>query len=488
MSSYSNNNGNNNSNPNSTSYQFQQLKEELIFDPHQMLMSMPQQRFYNPALMQQQQQPPSQSSQQSQQSQQQQQQQPFLMNIPQTYTQSQPQQLVYAMPPLQTQQTQSVAPHHAYNQQQQQQMLQTQQLQQSQNNASQFYDTTIPNYLIMGQGTVLPNQTTSQPSIPYYNYVPPQQQQMQTIPPPAAQKSQQQQQLHQQQQQQFPPPQRTVRSKLQSSASGKTRSRSSINKGPAKKQSPAMSAAPPMNVIYPNFPERLQQVLPPPPLSRAPVRPDMTVNLTSKRAKRKSKFTPEQDDLIVGLKKKGKSWVEIAEITGVGSYLAARNRYQVIVGQQGNNNSSAWDNKDKMFLHQLLDAGELEKWRFICSELNKLTNKNFTDYECREMIRELFFKNPASFGVTEETIVESQRERKLTGKIIEQREQSRKKRAHVYVEAKYIDPQYRNYQTQLMPNNPTSATNPMTIIPNQQQQQQQQHHQHHQQHQDALRQ
>ena len=131
--------------------------------------------------------------------------------------------------------------------------------------------------------------------------------------------------------------------------------------------------------------------------------------------------------MIVNLKKKGKSWVEIAEITGVGSYLAARNRFQVIVGQQGNNNSSAWDNTDKLFLNQLLDAGEIEKWRFICCELNKLTNKNFTDYECREMIRQLFWLNPASFGVNEETIIESQKEKKLTEKTIEQREQQRKR-------------------------------------------------------------
>lgn len=530
MSSYSNtinSNANNNpsNNPSSNNYQFQQLKEDLIFDPHQMLMSIPQQRFYNPTLLQPQnqagqgsipqQQQPSQNSQpqpQPQPQQQQQQQQPYLMNVPQTYTQSQPQQLMYSMPPLQAQQQGGGAgntngsmppppPHHSYQQQSPQQQQQLLQMQQSQtNNNSQFYDSTIPNYLIMGQGSVMPNQTTNQPNISYYNYAPPipppnvqQQQPLQSIPPQKTQTIPQQQSLP-------PPPQRTVRSKLQTSLnSGKGRSRSSVasNKG-TKKQSSSPSSipngGPPLNsVIYPNFPERMQQILPPPPLSRAPVRPDMSINLTSKRAKRKSKFTPEQDDLIVGLKKKGKSWVEIAEITGVGSYLAARNRYQVIVGQQGNNNSSAWDNKDKLFLHQLLDAAELEKWRFICLELNKSTNKNFTDYECREMIRELFFKNPVSFGVNEETIAEAQREKKLTEKIIDQREQSRKKRSNnqqqhqhqhqhqhqaslpFQVDAKYIDPQYRNYQTSQFMSNNTSATNSntsggITITPPQQQQ------------------
>ncbi|EGW31756.1 uncharacterized protein SPAPADRAFT_62350 [Spathaspora passalidarum NRRL Y-27907] len=193
------------------------------------------------------------------------------------------------------------------------------------------------------------------------------------------------------------------------------------------------------SVIYPDFPERLQPLLPIPPLSRAPTRPDLNMNLSQKRAKRKSKFTKQQDEMIVSLKKKGKSWVEIAEITNVGSYLAARNRYQVIVGQQGNNNSSSWDLRDKVHLQEILDAGELEKWRFISNELNKSSNKNFTDLECREMIRELFWSNPASFGVNEETINECLKEKKLTDKSIEQRDQQLKKRADI-VEGKFVDP------------------------------------------------
>ena len=123
-------------------------------------------------------------------------------------------------------------------------------------------------------------------------------------------------------------------------------------------------------------------------------------------------------------------------------------------------------------MNQLLDAGEIEKWRFICCELNKLTNKNFTDYECREMIRQLFWLNPASFGVNEETIIESQKEKKLTEKTIEQREQQRKRASANHSppdsdsitntnnnqqEVKYIDPQYKNYQSQLMPNQNTGS-------------------------------
>lgn len=503
---------NSNSNPanaqNLSSFQFQPPKEDVIFDTHQMLLSVPQLRYYASSMMQQSQQgqPQSQTSQQ-------QQQQPFLMNIPPAFTQTQPQQMLYAMPPLQTQQpssssatTNNVVPPHHYNQQQlQQQQQQQQQYQQMQPqpNNMQFFDNTIPNYLIMNQ-TISPSQTqtTAQPNISYYNYST--QPQLQLAQPISHSQPQPQPQATQP---------RSNRSRLQTSFSKPRGSRQVSGSGRstgAKKQSaitlgstgagPArnadtgmtsvanststttmtttnnnnkLSVSAPVNVIYANLPERLQQVLPAPPLSRAPVRPDVTVNLTSKRAKRKSKFTPEQDDMIVNLKKKGKSWVEIAEITGVGSYLAARNRFQVIVGQQGNNNSSAWDNTDKLFLNQLLDAGEIEKWRFICCELNKLTNKNFTDYECREMIRQLFWLNPASFGVNEETIIESQKEKKLTEKTIEQREQQRKKRASAnhsppdsdsitntnnnQQEVKYIDPQYKNYQSQLMPNQNTGS-------------------------------
>lgn len=72
------------------------------------------------------------------------------------------------MPPLQTQQpssssatTNNVVPPHHYNQQQlQQQQQQQQQYQQMQPqpNNMQFFDNTIPNYLIMNQ-TISPSQT-----------------------------------------------------------------------------------------------------------------------------------------------------------------------------------------------------------------------------------------------------------------------------------------------------------------------------------------
>lgn len=168
--------------------------------------------------------------------------------------------------------------------------------------------------------------------------------------------------------------------------------------------------------LFAGFTEKLQELLPTPPLSKAAIRLDVNFLINQKRAKRKSKFTQRQDEMIVSLKRKGKSWVEIAEATQVGSYLAARNRYQVIVGQQGNNNSSSWTSDDKVLLRRLIDSSEIEKWKFIASELNKATGKNFTDKECRDFIKVMFWANPASFGANEDTLNECVKEKKITEK------------------------------------------------------------------------
>ncbi|KAK6204676.1 uncharacterized protein RJT21DRAFT_10214 [Scheffersomyces amazonensis] len=318
----------------------------------------------------------------------------------------------------------------AYAQQQQQQPQQPPQQQQQPQQQQSYFDPSMPinNYLLIPQGTN-PNNTNNQNTgagnplaqANYYNtasaygqYHPPPQMQVSTSLPPK-----QQQQSHS-----------TGNIPTVSSATS-AQQVSSTNSSNANVSTQASSVSVSNNVIFPNFCERLQQLLPPPPLSRASPRPEVNLNLSNKRAKRKSKFSQQQDDLIVSLKKKGKSWVEIAEISNVGSYLAARNRYQVIVGQQGNNNSSSWDNEDKEHLHRILDAGELEKWKFISTELNKATNKNFTDLECREIIRMLFWSNPGQFSVNEDTINECVKEKKLTEKFLEQRDhQSKKKPDH----------------------------------------------------------
>lgn len=178
----------------------------------------------------------------------------------------------------------------------------------------------------------------------------------------------------------------------------------------------AQMAQPIHNLNLEKFAEKLQEVLPVPPLSKMPIRADMNINLNQKRTKRKTKFTKKQDELILSLKKEGKSWAEIAEFSGVGSFLAARNRYQVIVGQQGNNNSSSWNGEDTETLRSMLDDGELAKWKYISVKLNKATNKYFSPKECRDMVRCLFWSNPLSFEVHEEVLNECIKEKRMTRK------------------------------------------------------------------------
>ncbi|CUM64266.1 uncharacterized protein PRCAT00001863001 [Priceomyces carsonii] len=190
------------------------------------------------------------------------------------------------------------------------------------------------------------------------------------------------------------------------------------------KISPFDALSPNQEQILPNFCERLQGILPAPPLSTAPIKEDVNMNINQKRAKRKSKFTKKQDEMIVELKKKCRSWVEIAELTGVGSYLAARNRYQVIVGQQGNNNSSSWCNEDGKVLRQIVDDAEISKWKFIAIELSKATEKEFTDKECREIIKDLVWQDPSSFGLSERTFEECIREKAITERANEQNVQA----------------------------------------------------------------
>lgn len=254
------------------------------------------------------------------------------------------------------------------------------------------------------------------------------QQQQQSQQPQQSQQSQQQPQaqaLVQQQSSQQTSQQTPSHQHIPQQASAQAQMRLQQNAAAVAAASTTANASPAAGAgkqatLFPGYTKRLQELLPQPPLSKAVIRPDINFATNQKRAKRKSKFSKKQDELIVSLKRKGKSWVEIAEMTQVGSYLAARNRYQVIVGQQGNNNSSSWDNDDKVLLRKLLDTAELEKWRFIANEFNKATGKHYSDKDCRDFIKSLFWINPASFQVNEETINECAKEKKITEKALEQ--------------------------------------------------------------------
>nr|WEJ92678.1 actin depolymerizing factor, cofilin [Yamadazyma tenuis] len=165
-----------------------------------------------------------------------------------------------------------------------------------------------------------------------------------------------------------------------------------------------------------SFMEKISAFLPAPPLVKVPNRPNFNQQMQQKRSKRKSKFTVQQDEMIINLKRNGKNWVEIAEITKVGSYLAARNRYQVIIGQQGNNNSSSWSSELNLALKKLIDKYEVEKWKFITKELNKIFNRDFDYKEVQSLVQSMFEANPYSFKVNDELIHELVKEKKITDK------------------------------------------------------------------------
>lgn len=174
-----------------------------------------------------------------------------------------------------------------------------------------------------------------------------------------------------------------------------------------------------------HFMDRLREALPEPPLANAPTRLD-SVGTSLRKARRKSKFTKEQDLLIVRLKQEGRTWQEIAHITGVGSYLAARNRYQVIVGQQGNNNLLSWMFDGRDLLQSLLDEAEREKWDHIAKNLSKATGKMFDARECQELARQMFWADPDLMGITEETIDELLKEKNITLRLLDPRENKKK--------------------------------------------------------------
>ncbi|KAK9475408.1 uncharacterized protein V1510DRAFT_409108 [Dipodascopsis tothii] len=106
------------------------------------------------------------------------------------------------------------------------------------------------------------------------------------------------------------------------------------------------------------------------------------------RPRKKSKYSSEQDELILSLKRAGHSWPEIAQAANCENFLAARNRYQVLIGQQGSGNV-VWDAEDEAALRALLDEGEKVKWKFISSELSKLRNKRMTPASCQRKMVEL---------------------------------------------------------------------------------------------------
>lgn len=98
------------------------------------------------------------------------------------------------------------------------------------------------------------------------------------------------------------------------------------------------------------------------------------------------------------MKKEGRPWTEICEAAKCGNSIAARNRYQVLIGQQGGG-AVVWEAEDTASLKKMLEDGEKAKWNYIANELSRVRNKKATPLACQKKIKELFDHNPAFFGI-----------------------------------------------------------------------------------------
>ncbi|ODQ63198.1 hypothetical protein NADFUDRAFT_44114 [Nadsonia fulvescens var. elongata DSM 6958] len=133
------------------------------------------------------------------------------------------------------------------------------------------------------------------------------------------------------------------------------------------------------------------------------------------RNKKKSKYTAHQDQLILKLKKQLKSWDEIARLTSLSNGLAARNRYQVLVGQQGLHNieegaEMEWTSTEVSSLRKVLksqlssvdiirekDGGavlNIIQWRLVAQELSHIRQKKFTSKKCKKKAKSMLMNEP----------------------------------------------------------------------------------------------
>lgn len=163
----------------------------------------------------------------------------------------------------------------------------------------------------------------------------------------------------------------------------------------------AAAAAGPQGYLPSSFfpPPTSPLSIPEPPLATAtPINPSALQSDPQPRPKKKSKYSTEQDNIIIKMKREGKTWIEISEAAQCGNALAARNRYQVLIGQQGGG-AVVWETEDTLSLKNLLEEGEKAKWKYIAEELSRRRNKKLTSSDCQKKTKEIFDENPAFFGI-----------------------------------------------------------------------------------------
>lgn len=111
---------------------------------------------------------------------------------------------------------------------------------------------------------------------------------------------------------------------------------------------------------------------------------------TIKKARRayRSKFTQEQDRLIISMKNENKTWQEIKEMVKGETTHNIQRRYEVLMAQM--NGNLIWEQDDLDALVDLLEAAERHKWKHISSELSRKLDKKVTPLACQKKFKEMF--------------------------------------------------------------------------------------------------
>ncbi|AOW05027.1 hypothetical protein B0I72DRAFT_133211 [Yarrowia lipolytica] len=111
---------------------------------------------------------------------------------------------------------------------------------------------------------------------------------------------------------------------------------------------------------------------------------------TIKKARRayRSKFTQEQDRLIISMKNENKTWQEIKEMVKGETPHNIQRRYEVLMAQM--NGNLIWEQDDLDALVDLLEAAERHKWKHISSELSRKLDKKVTPLACQKKFKEMF--------------------------------------------------------------------------------------------------
>ncbi|KAG5356781.1 hypothetical protein CKK34_6160 [Yarrowia sp. E02] len=111
---------------------------------------------------------------------------------------------------------------------------------------------------------------------------------------------------------------------------------------------------------------------------------------TIKKARRayRSKFTQEQDRLILSMKQENKTWQEIKEMVKGETPHNIQRRYEVLMAQR--NGNLIWEQDDLDALVDLLEAAERHKWKHISSELSRKLDKKVTPLACQKKFKEMF--------------------------------------------------------------------------------------------------